>query len=87
MKIGVINRVLKINLVQRHARNEANKTIVKPKLVYGWEAETIGGTDQKRLPANGMRFLRKIAGSIGMDKKRNAYIYLCSKNVGLSWKL
>jgi hypothetical protein len=63
--IGVINRVFKPSLIQQHTRLNIYRTLARPVLIYGSEA------DEKRLQAAEMKFMRKTAGLTLWDHKRN----------------
>jgi hypothetical protein len=60
--------------VQRHTRLRVYNVLAKPPLVYGSEAWTAKKQDEKRLEAAEMRFVRRTAGHIILDKKRNKHI-------------
>ena len=57
--MGIINRIFKPNLVQKHRRIKAYKTVTRPILVYAYEAWTVQETDKKILMAKEMTFFLK----------------------------
>ena len=69
--MSTINNIFKPSLVQRHTRIKAYKTLARPVLMYGSEAWTIRQSDQHRITANEMKFLRRTAGYTKLDKKKN----------------
>jgi hypothetical protein len=69
--LGIINQIFKLSLVSRHTRIRIYKTLARPVLSYGNEAWTIRRTDERRLISAEIRFLRRTAGYIRWDHKRN----------------
>jgi hypothetical protein len=69
--LGIINQIFKTSLVSRHTIIRVYKTLARPVLPYGSEAWTIRRTDERRLISAEMRFLRRTAGYIRWDHKRN----------------
>ncbi|PSN54103.1 hypothetical protein C0J52_03114 [Blattella germanica] len=71
---GVINQVFKPSQVQRHSRLKIYKTLARPVLTYGSEAWIFQKTNEKRLTAAEMRFMRRIAGCLLLEHRRKAEI-------------
>jgi hypothetical protein len=60
--MGIINNVLKPSLVQKHTRIRIYKTLARPVSSYGSEAWTIRKSDERRITAYEMKFMRQTAG-------------------------
>jgi hypothetical protein len=69
--MGIINNVLKPSLVQKHTRIRIYKTLARPMLCYGSEAWTIRKSDESRITACEMKFMRRTAGYTKWDLKSN----------------
>ena len=70
--MGIINKVLKPSLVQRHTRTRLYKTLAQPTLCYGSEACTLRRIDERWITTSEMRFMRFTAGYTKWDHIRNA---------------
>ena len=69
--MGVINKIMKPSLVQRHTRIRLYITLARPVLCYGSEAWTMRNKDIHRITASMMKFMRATAGYTRWDHKRN----------------
>ena len=69
--MGIINKIMKPSLVQRHTRIHLYKTLARPVLCYGSEAWTLRTIDEHRITAGEMKFMRFTAGYSKWDHKRN----------------
>jgi hypothetical protein len=69
--MGIINAVLKPTSVQKHTRICLYKNLAWPVLCYGSEAWTIRKGDSNTLTASEMKFMRRMAGYMQWDHKRN----------------
>jgi hypothetical protein len=67
----IINNVLKPSLVQKRTCICTYKTLAHPVLCYGSEAWIIRKSDESRITACKMKFMRRTAGYIKWDLKRN----------------
>jgi hypothetical protein len=65
---------LKPSSVQEQTRLNIYRTLARPELIYGGEAWTIKKTDERKLQAAEMKFMRKTAGRTLWDHKRNEEI-------------
>jgi hypothetical protein len=83
--MGIINNVLKSSLVQKHTRICIYKTLAPPMLFCGSEAWTIRKSDESRITACEMKFMRRTAGYTKWDLKRNEEVLkeLNGANIGL----
>lgn len=68
--MGIINKIMKPSLVQRHTRIGLYKTLAQPVLSYGSEAWTVKNKDVRRITASEMRFMRATAGYTRWDHKK-----------------
>ena len=71
---GLINRVLRRNLVKKETRLRIYNTMAIPQLAYGCEIWSPNQRDLRRVEAAEMRFLRSTAGVTLRDKKRSTEI-------------
>ena len=71
--MGIINKVLKPSLVQRHTRTRLYKTLVRPTLCYGSEAWTLRRMDGQ-ITTSEMRFMSFTAGYTKWNHIRNDVI-------------
>jgi hypothetical protein len=69
--LGILNQIFKPLLDSRHTRIRIYKSLARLVLYYGSEAWTIRRTDERRLISAEMRFLRRTAGYIRWEHKRN----------------
>ncbi|KAJ4431469.1 hypothetical protein ANN_20067 [Periplaneta americana] len=69
--MGIINKIMKPSLVQRHTRIGLYKTLAQPVLSYGSEAWTVKNKDVSRITASVMWFMRATAGYTRWDHKKN----------------
>lgn len=72
--MGIINRIMKPSLVQKHTRIRLYKTLARPVLCYGSEAWTLHKHEESRIIANEMKFMRRTAGYTKWDRRRNEEI-------------
>jgi hypothetical protein len=70
--MGVISRIFKLSLVQKHTRIKVYKTLARLILTHGSEASTV----RTRITTIEMKFLGSTAGCIKLNKKRNTEILL-----------
>lgn len=71
---GIINNIFKPNRTRRNTRLKLYSTLALPVLLYGSECWTIKAKDKSRLISAEMKFMRKTAGYIWSDFKRNEEI-------------
>lgn len=69
--LGILNKVMKSSLVQRHTRASLYKSLARPVLSYGSEAWTLRQSDRSRITASEMRFMRRTAGHSKMEHIKN----------------
>ena len=69
--MGIINKIMKPSLVQRHTRIRLYKTLARPVLCYGSEAWTMRTKDIHRITASEMKFMRATAGYTRWDHRGN----------------
>jgi len=74
--MGIINEVLKPTLVQKCTHICLYKTLAWPVLCYGSEAWTIRKGDSSRLTACELKFMRRTAGYMKWDYKKNEDILM-----------
>jgi hypothetical protein len=72
--MGIINQIFKPSLVQKHTRIKVYKNLARAILTYGSEDWTICESDETRITANEMKFLRRTAGYTKLDNNRNTEI-------------
>ena len=60
--VGIINNIMKPNLVQQHTRTHLYKMLARPLLCYGSEAWTLRRSDETRITACEMKFMLRTAG-------------------------
>jgi hypothetical protein len=72
--LGLLNNVLKPNQVLKTTKLKVYNTLAVPALIYGSEIWTLRKQDKTRLTTSEMKLLRKTAGYILMDHKKNEEI-------------
>jgi hypothetical protein len=65
--VDTINVVMKPLLVQKHTRIKIYKLLARPVLAYGCEAWAVRKSDEARITAAEMRFMRRTAGYAKWD--------------------
>jgi hypothetical protein len=68
---GAINQIFKSSLLLYHSRLNIYKTSERFVLAYVSKPRTIRNADEKRLSANGVKFMRRSTSYILLDHKHN----------------
>ena len=68
--VGIINNIMKPNLVQQHIHTHLCKMLARPVLCYCSEAWTLRTSDETRITACEMKFMRRTAGCTKWDHRK-----------------